>query len=242
MSPKTLRLRPEKGSALDHAENRLIEAGVELFSRYSFDGVTTRMLADRAKVNSAAIQYYFGSKMGLYHAVAHHIVEQVWVWLGPAISKIEQTLAIDELSLEDCVDLLCDLLDHSMKGFLDSPDAAKWLGILMREEMEPTGAFDIIYEGLMSPAHSCIRPLVARIFGLNPEAQETKLRAYAITGPALIFHIFFADVCRTLNWKGYGPKEIEAVRTVAIEHVRAALMTARGHLPVDTDSKATHTE
>jgi TetR/AcrR family transcriptional regulator, regulator of cefoperazone and chloramphenicol sensitivity len=239
MSSKTLRLRPERSPALDQAENRLIEAGLDLFSRYSFDGVTTRMLADRAKTNSAAIQYYFGSKKGLYHAVARHIVEQVWIWLRPTISEIEQTLEVDGLSGEDCIALLCTLLDHSITGLLGSPDAAKWLGILVREEMEPTGAFDIIYDGLVSPIHSCLRPLVARIFGLSPDAQETKLRAYAITGPALIFHVFLTDVRRTLNWKGYGPDEIEAVRRVVIEHVRAALTTARVCLPADADHEMT---
>jgi AcrR family transcriptional regulator len=233
MSPKTVRLRPERDPAAEQAETRLIEAGVELFSRYSFDGVTTRMLADRADVNSAAIQYYFGSKEGLYHAVARHIVEQVWILLRPAISEIEQALETDSLSREDCISLLCKLLDYSITGHLGSPAGAKWLGIIVREQIEPTRAFDIIYEGLVSPMQNCLHSLVARILGLSPDAQETKLRAYAITGPALIFHVLSADVCRTLNWEEYGADEVEAVRRIVIDHVRATLRTAKVCLPVD---------
>jgi TetR/AcrR family transcriptional regulator, regulator of cefoperazone and chloramphenicol sensitivity len=235
MAPKTVRLRPEKESTADQAANRLVEAGVELFSRYSFEGVTTRMLADRAYVNSASIQYYFGSKEGLYHAVARHIVEQVWIWIRPVIAQIEHALEVDKLSRDDSITLLCTLLDHSVTGLLGSPDARKWLGIIMREQMEPTAAFDIVYEGLISPTHKCLRSLLARIFGLSPDSQETKLRAYAISGPLLPFHVFFADVCRTMNWDGYGPGEVEAIRSVVIDHVRAILRTARISLPADTE-------
>jgi TetR/AcrR family transcriptional regulator, regulator of cefoperazone and chloramphenicol sensitivity len=227
MSPKSVRFRPERDSSAEQAETRLIQAGVELFSRYSFDGVSTRMLADRAHVNWASIQYYFGSKEGLYHAVARHVVEQVWVWFRPATAQIEKSLEVDSLSPDHCISLLCTLLDHSINGLLDSAEARKWLGIIIREQMEPTAAFDILYGGLISPAHKCFRSLLARIFCLNPDAQEIKLRAYAIAGLVLPFHVFFSDVCRTLNWEGYGFDEVEAVRSVVIDHLRAILGTAK---------------
>ncbi len=131
--------------------------------------------------------------------------------------------------------MLCTLVDQSVTRLLDSPRASKWLGILVREQMEPTAALDIIYEGLVNPIQSCIRSLVARIFGLKPDAQETKLRALAVVGPAVMFHVFLSNVCRTMNWEGYGTAELEAVRRVVNDHVRTILEISRPCLQADSE-------
>jgi len=160
MPLKAIRLRPRKSTCGEQAQKRLIEAGLELFSRYSFDGVSTRFLADKANVNQASIQYYFGSKEGLYHAVTRHIVEQFMKRLQPVISKIEHQLDIDRPPREKCFHLLCELLDRAIITVLGSPDTKKWIGVAIREQIEPTDAFEILYEGVMKPFHSCLCSLV----------------------------------------------------------------------------------
>ena len=47
-------------------KNALILAAGELFAKQGFDGVSTRMIAEKAKVNLGAIHYHFGSKEKLY--------------------------------------------------------------------------------------------------------------------------------------------------------------------------------
>jgi len=225
---QTLRSRTGKISAGEHAKKRLVEAGLDLFGRYSFHGVSTRSLADRADVNLAAIQYYFGSKTGLYQAVASHIVDQVGKWLRPAISEIESKLQTGAPTEAECFDLLCHLLNRLTIKLLGSPDSKKWAAIVMREQMEPTEAFDILYEGLLKPIDLCFFRLVGGTLGLDAQDQETKLRAYAIKGQLLIFHISRAELERSLNWKAYRPEEVEAVRGIVLDHARAIL----GMLPV----------
>src|SRR5579875_1676289 len=41
---------------------------MEVFASHGYEGATTRVLARRARVTLPAIQYYFGSKEGLYRA------------------------------------------------------------------------------------------------------------------------------------------------------------------------------
>ncbi len=50
------------------------------------------------------------------------------------------------------------------------------------EQLWPTDAFGILFEGFMRPLDQALFGLVARIMGLNPDDREVKLRALAIKG------------------------------------------------------------
>ncbi len=233
-----MRNRARKGSTADESKKRLIEAGVELFGRYSFDGVSTRSLADSADVNLASIQYYFGGKEGLYLAVAQHIVQGVRLWMAPLISRTDRILTEDSPDKETCFRLLCDLLERVLAHILSDPEAKRWMGIFMREQIEPTRAFDVLYEGIMWPIHGCFCRLIAGILDLRPEDQETKVRAYATVGPILMFHISRAEIGRAMNWDGYGPEQLEVIRRVVLDHVRA-IFKMPGYSPCDRIAAAT---
>ena len=75
-----------------NTRGRLIEAGVDVFGKHGFDAATTRMIAQKAGVNIAAISYYFNGKEGLYHTVVSYIT-------GKLESQVESTL----VEIEDWV-------------------------------------------------------------------------------------------------------------------------------------------
>ncbi|WP_338617368.1 TetR/AcrR family transcriptional regulator [Pigmentiphaga sp. CHJ604] len=58
--------RPEGTSVV---RDDILDAAEELFSNLGYAGTTLREIADQAKVTQALINYYFGSKYGLYEAV-----------------------------------------------------------------------------------------------------------------------------------------------------------------------------
>jgi len=51
---------------------RILEAAGEIFADCGFRGATVRRICERAKVNVAAINYYFGGKEKLYTEVLRH--------------------------------------------------------------------------------------------------------------------------------------------------------------------------
>ena len=54
--------------------SRILSVATELFSNQEYSGVSLRQLTKKAGVNLAAVNYYFGDKKSLYHAVvARHI-------------------------------------------------------------------------------------------------------------------------------------------------------------------------
>lgn len=52
---------------------RLLEAAVLCFAEKGFDATGIRDIAQRAKANSALVQYHFGGKTGLYAEALHYI-------------------------------------------------------------------------------------------------------------------------------------------------------------------------
>jgi len=68
-----------KGKKRDRSasEDRLIQAGLETFSKYGFDGATTRMIAKKADVNESLIGRYFDGKEGLLIAIIEKFIEEM---------------------------------------------------------------------------------------------------------------------------------------------------------------------
>lgn len=207
----------------ERTRQKLIEAGVEIFGRYNFEATTTRMLADRAGVNLAAIPYHFKSKEGLYRAVVRHIVEQASAAYGSAVNEINETLSKSSCSSSECFAMLSRILNAMVSTILGTPEAKSWAGIILREQMEPTRAFDIFYEGVMRPVLQCCLALVARILHRQPDDPETMLSVLAIVGQVLIFRTSREAIIRSLKWKGYSRREIQAVQGMVIKHACAIL-------------------
>jgi len=68
-------MTPHPSETQDSRE-RLLEAAIILFAQKGFDGVGIRELALKAQANSALVQYYFGSKEGLYTAALKFLFDQ----------------------------------------------------------------------------------------------------------------------------------------------------------------------
>jgi AcrR family transcriptional regulator len=68
-TPTRRRGRPARARAARDTSDLLLDAAEALFAQRGFYGVTTRQVANAAKVDDALIYYHFGSKRGLFDAV-----------------------------------------------------------------------------------------------------------------------------------------------------------------------------
>ncbi len=222
-------------SSREESKNRLIEAGVELFSKYSFEGTSTRMLAEKAGVNLASISYHFGGKEGLYIATVQRIVRQIQAKIAPGFELVNAELGKNDLSKRDCFKLICQMLETVMRTMLSSPEARFWQGIILSEQREPTGAFDLMYEQLFSPLKKTLSHLVGLILETSPTSQKVILMVATIISQVIIFRVARETLVRALNWKGYTGKEIGAILKVVLENVRSMLHLKE--IPIPASSK-----
>ena len=89
------RYRPGARQRGEDTRRRILETALALFAAEGFDSASTRAIAERAGVNLPAIQYYFGSKEGLYRAVLEHAYDH--------IRTIESDLDLDSLSPDEAL-------------------------------------------------------------------------------------------------------------------------------------------
>jgi TetR/AcrR family transcriptional regulator, regulator of cefoperazone and chloramphenicol sensitivity len=182
-----MRRRSEDSRREDAAQTRarLLDAGVKAFARDTYESTSVRDIAALAGVTVAMVGYHFKGKEGLYLAVAEHIADRGLELIGPAQVKAREILARSPPDRDALVaaigEVLRALLEaHSEDGSLD------WARILLREQMNPSPAVDILHERLTQPYMTVLATLLAALDGRAPERRDM-IRAFSLMGQAIIF-------------------------------------------------------
>ncbi|MDR6623989.1 CerR family C-terminal domain-containing protein [Caulobacter segnis] len=182
-----MRRRSEDSQREDAAQTRarLVDAGVKVFARHTYESASVRDIAAQAGVTVAMVGYHFKGKEGLYLAAAEHIAERALKLIGPAQVKAREVLASGAADrpalIEATGDVLRALLEaRSEDGSLD------WARILLREQMHPSRAVDILHERLTEPYMTVLAALLAALDGRAPERRDM-IRAFSLMGQAIIF-------------------------------------------------------
>ncbi len=211
------------GRTRDAASTRLLESGLRVFGQHGIHGVSTRQLAQAASVNVAAIPYYFGGKEGYYLAVARHIVDCFAAPLRAMAADARRRLETAPVDQAADRALLERMLQIVAQTLLARSEAKHVAAFVLREQLEPTEAFDVLYEGIIRPVHEALSLLVSRIAGGSVDDPATILRAHAVVGQVLAFESGRATVLRRLGWETYAPEQIEQIAAIAAEFACRAL-------------------
>lgn len=210
--------RGERGEA---TRERLLRAAIDVFGRHGFEA-STRELARAAGVNLAAIPYHFGSKRGLYLAAAEHIASGVRHRLGPALERVplETDATLDEARARA---LLQGILEALARVMVDDA-AASWARFVIREQMEPSEAFERLHGGAIGPIFETLARLVARITGGRPGDRAVRIQVPRLVGQVLILRAARATVLRELRWERIGEEEFALIRSL----IRTSVAGIRG--------------
>ena len=190
---------------------RLLEAGLDHFGRVGFEGANIRAIAAAAGANIAAINYHFGGKRGLYLAVANHIVEGISGAIGPIAAEIIAIAAKPRLAPAEARAALEQFVGTAGRLLATSSQAERWARFILREQLDPTDAFEIIYNSIMGRMHRTLTALVAAVLELDPESEQARLEAFSLLGQALIFRFARAAVLRRMGWEAIGEEEADRI-------------------------------
>lgn len=228
---------PSRGDATREA---LLDAALELFGRRGYHATGNRALAATAGVNPALIGYHFGGKRGLYLATFQTIAERMQRRLGPAARSIEAELngagATGDRAAETLLPLLHRLLD-AFVAMMAAEESGPWARLIVREQMDPSEALDILYDGVLGRVLALVTRLVHEIGGAGDASEaptpgatgETGARLTALTlmGQALIFRVARATALRHLEWEEIGPEELALIQQRVRDNGTALLNTSR---------------
>jgi AcrR family transcriptional regulator len=208
-----------KGDRGAETRAQLIAAGLEVFGRLGYEGASTRAIASAAGANLAAIVYHFGSKEALHLAVAEHVADAISQKMGPHLAAIAAVTG--RPTPEAARAGLAQLVDAFIDMILGSADAELWARFVVREQMEPTAAFDVIYRVLGGAADLATR-LVAAATGA-PDGPQVRLTVFTIMGQVLIFRVAQTLVFRRMGWRTIGDKQRDEIKRVVQANVTAIL-------------------
>jgi TetR/AcrR family transcriptional regulator len=182
--PRRAPAGPERQRDADRSRRALLDAALEEFSLRGFAGARVADIARRAGVNKQLINYYFGSKEGLYLAL-----QRAWL-------EREESFAAPEVSLPDMiVRYLLDALDDPRslrlllwRGLADDsapsgrPDRQPDLDLVGDRQAAGEVAADldpaaVLLAGMGMVAAPIAMPQVAReLFGVDPSSPEFRER------------------------------------------------------------------
>mgnify|MGYP000389178709 CR=1 FL=1 len=207
----------------EETREALIQAGVELFGDYGVQGTTSRMLASASQTNIAAINYHFGSKEGLYLAVAGWIAERMEERLRGARESALKILQEGPPNAETAIRIVSNVIDHVAGLMVDSDEVRTWARIIVREQTKPTLAFDILYRERMEKSQKNLARLIGFAVGIDPTSAEAKIRAHALMGQLLVFAISRESLLRALDTPKLTSAHRHLIRRILKRHVEACL-------------------
>lgn len=199
----------------DQTREALIRAALGVFGRSGFDAASTRAIAEAAGVNQALIGYHFGGKQGLYLGVFDHIIGQMRQHMAPVAVQVEgclaqappgwpqrRTLALQ--LLQDIFDAFNDMnFQHAREG---------WVRLILREQQDPTEAFQLLYDSILSRMMGLVTRLVAMGSGLEQDSEDCRIRAMMIFGQVLVFYTVRGTAARHLGWEELSAANLAALK------------------------------
>jgi TetR/AcrR family transcriptional regulator, regulator of cefoperazone and chloramphenicol sensitivity len=205
------------------SREKLLDAAIELFGKRGFDGVSTREIAARAGVNIAGIVYNFGGKEDLYRACVKHIAETVREGLlDRAMPAAPPT---DAMTAEAAVAALHAIAAAMVRFLLATPRLDRFARIVVREQMDPSPAFETLFHSVFEPMHTRVCRLWSLATGEDEHSEAAKLATFSVFSQVMFFRIAQAGALRRLGWKSIGDRELAAIEA----SVRTSLDLAIAH-------------
>ena len=179
---------------------KILKSAINIFGKLGFQAATTRQVAARARVNLAALRYYFGSKEDLYRACAEYIADDFAKNPHLTIGRI----AMVDMSANMTRNEMIDLLEEYLVSYIESLDAGKgYYDFTERAAYEHSIAYDIIYERIFSKVIDTGHMFFCRITGCSPEDIQSRIALFSLVGAALGFRNMRPTVLRSLGWEDY---------------------------------------
>lgn len=175
-------------------QSRLLDIAVREFGRNGLEGASTRGIAAAAGTAMSSITYHYGGKDGLYLAAADHIAETMRAEMASAFAA-EAVIAEDDAGGARAA------IQRIIARFVDkmaSDSSADIALFIMREQSNPSEAFDRIYTGLMGKLLDRLATLVCIATGMR-DLRTAQIATITLMGQAMALRASRGAILRLLG-------------------------------------------
>jgi TetR/AcrR family transcriptional regulator, regulator of cefoperazone and chloramphenicol sensitivity len=209
---KTPKVRESANGGYQKGEDtrqRILNAALTAFGEASFLAVTTRHVAAAAGVSLPTLQYYFGSKEGLYQACAETIVEQ-YRHNTTVASHAAEALR-KGCSPETARDHLKAVIRALAEFLVGSRETQQWAYFVARELRDPGPAFAILYANLWRPGVEITARLIACVLGKPENDPAARIQALLLISSLLVFQSGRSMSLRAMQWTTIEHEELAMI-------------------------------
>jgi TetR/AcrR family transcriptional regulator, regulator of cefoperazone and chloramphenicol sensitivity len=189
----------------------LIESGIVLFGARGYDGVTTRELAHGARTNISSIKYHFGDKEELYRAVLQEIIHEINELVGPLLLALRNGVAEANGNRDVLTRLSRQFAEGWCRAALGDPRTQKRIPPIVRELIQPSRHFKVIYNGFFRVLYEVLGELLAAAHGQTAVDQQLQIRTHIIMNVVWGFIYTESLLWHQMGWNGYNRTRIEAI-------------------------------
>lgn len=182
-----------RGHRSAETRQRMIRTAIEVFGALGFEGASTRLLAERAEVNQAAIPYHFGGKRELYLAAARAIADHARGLIDPVVTELrdeDRGTAIGRI--EKAVTRFFRLL-------VGGTEPQAWISFVLRCEQEADEAYQLI-DGAISGFARALTQTVAEVLGCDRDDEDLRMRVTVVLAAILSFRTLRNVTLNNLGW------------------------------------------
>jgi len=188
----------------------ILRAAIAAFGRGGYNAVTTRQIASAAGVNQPSINYYFGSKEGLYIACAEEILASFTDPLGDVSARAYEALQ-DGLDRAGAARQLNDVLSALAEVMILSEEVSEAAGFVGREMRDPGLAYRLLYRNLWAPGIELAARLVAAVKGRPALEPADKVDAIMLVSGIAAFVPGLSVSMQIMQWEEAGTRGKELV-------------------------------
>ncbi len=152
------------------SKEKILVAACELIAHNGFHQVTHQEICTRAEVNSALINYYYGSKDKLYEAVWKHSFELI---------SAARFSDLDELP---CEEQLRQIIVNRLSAVFDESPNGWFLRIVHHEMNRPTNMGPMLREKFLFPLRSRLLKVLTDYLGPGATAEDAQCGLIGIHG------------------------------------------------------------
>jgi AcrR family transcriptional regulator len=199
------------------AKERLLEAAQEVFADYGYEGASVRRICQRAGVNIAGVNYYFGDKENLYvEAVkrAHSCSMK-----GMPVESLAQPGTPPRERLVGFI--------RGMVASMHTPASPAAMKLMMREMAHPGKAAGVVVDEFIRPLAFHLRGILRELL---PHLDEPRL---LMTGFSVIAQCLYYRQNRPVSELIFGKDHMESLTAdMVADHVVRFTLTALGLSPL----------
>lgn len=198
----------------DDTRLRLISAAGEVFAEQGFHAATVRDICGKAQANLAAVNYYFGDKMGLY-------VEAVQAAHcgGPEMAKPQWPAGIAPQ------EKLRFFVRRWLEHFMDEHRPSWHTRLMLQEMADPTEACEKLVEAYIRPMADTLREILGELVSPHVSTKQSWMIGFSIVGQCLFYKVHRPVAELLMGRELYRELDLDTLA----DHISRFSLAALGH-------------